>query len=285
MSMHPVILNIGPFPLHSYGLMVAIGFLTVLHFIQRDAKIAGHDPKIFADLAFVVLPLGLIGARIAHIMMFPEYYSLQDPLGWFAVWNGGLVFQGSPPIAIVYTIWYLKRHNISFWEGADIIFPYLALGHAIGRIGCLLYGCCFGAPTDSFWGIRFPRFISDGNITGSPAYLDHLGRYEEITRESTHSIAVYPTQVFSFIGLMVIFGLILAMRKYWKPFQGFTLPVYLMLYGIFRFWIEGLRGDHNPIRAFNLTDQQLFSLIGALIGLFFFVGLRKFQEKAKEKTG
>lgn len=283
--MYPVILNIGPFPLHSYGLMVAIAFLIVLHFIQRDAKKAGHDPKIFADLAFVVLPLGIIGARITHIVMFPEYYSLQDPLGWFAVWNGGLVFQGCPPIAIVYAVWYLRRHNISFWEAADIIIPYLPLGHAIGRIGCLLYGCCFGAPTDSSWSIQFPRIISDNKITGSPAYLDHLGRYQEITRESTHSLAVHPTQVYSFIGLMIIFVCILALRKYWKPFHGFTLPIYLMIYGLFRFWVEGLRGDHNPVAAFDLSTQQWFSLVGALLGLIFFFGLRKFQQKSDEKTG
>ena len=131
---------------------------------------------------------------------------------------------------------------------------------------------------------NFRGLLATTKFTGSPAYLDHLERYQEITRESTHSLAVHPTQIYSFIGLMVIFISILAMRKYWKPFQGFTLPIYLMIYGLFRFWVEGLRGDHNPVGAFNLSTQQWFSLVGALLGLIFFIGLRKLQKKMDEKT-
>lgn len=282
--MYPIIAKLGPITLNSYGLMMAIAFLTVLHFIQRDAKKAGHDPKIFADLAFVVLPLGLLGARIAHIMMFPQHYSLNDPVGWFAVWNGGLVFQGGPPIPILYAIWYLRKHKVSFWAAADIIFPYLALGHAIGRIGCLLKGCCYGYPTDSFLGIQFPKFIEDGIITGSPAYLDHLEYIEGFTRDSSHSLAVIPTQLFSFVGLMMICIILLAMRKYWKPFKGFIFPVYLILYGIFRYWVEGLRGDHNPLVQFDMTSQQLFSLMGACFGIVFFFVLRWYQLKTNPKS-
>ena len=281
--MYPIILNLGPIPLHAYGLMMAIAFITALHFIQKDAKNAGYDPKIFADLAFIVLPLGIIGARLAHIIMFKETYSWSDPIGWIAVWNGGLVFQGGPPLAITFGFWYLNKHKVSVWKACDIIFPYVALGHGIGRIGCLLKGCCFGATTNSALGIQFPRIIEGDKITGSPAFLDHLARFQEITVDSTHSLPVLPTQIFSFLGLILLFAILFLMRKYWKPFEGFTFPVYLILYGIFRFWVEGLRGDHNPITVFNLSDQQLFALLGSLIGLIFFFILRAYQLKKTQK--
>jgi len=280
--MHPVILKLGPITLHSYGLMMAIAFLVVLHFIQKAAKKAGYEPKVFADLAFIVLPLGIIGARLTYIIMFRDSFSISDPLGWIAVWKGGLVFQGGPPVAIAFGYWYLKKHQIPFWKACDIIFPYLALGHGIGRIGCLLYGCCFGAPTDAAWGMRFPRIINGDSITGSPAFQDHVDWYTEVTVESTHSLAVHPTQIISMIGLFMLFGIFIWMRKSWKPFDGFMFPIYLMLYGFFRFWIEGLRGDHNPVMVLNLTDQQIFSLSGAIFGLYFFLWLKKHQNRTSD---
>ena len=279
--MHPEIIRIGPVPLYSYGLMVAIGFLTALFFIQRDAQKAGYDPKVFADLAFVILPLGLFGTRITHIIMFPEFYSWTDPIGWIAVWKGGLVFQGGPPIAIAYAIYYFRKHNISFWKGCDVILPYVALGHGIGRIGCVLKGCCYGAETDVAWAMRFPKIIDpDTNmITGSPAFLNHLRMFSDVTAESTHSHAVHPTQFYSFVGLLCIMGIILALKKWWNPYPGFTFPAYFILYGAFRLWVEFYRGDGNPVHAFNLTDQQIFAAIGVGIGVLGFILLWLYQKK------
>lgn len=279
--MFPEIFRIGPVPLHSYGFMIAVGFLTALFFVQRDAQKAGYDPKLFADMAFVVLPLGLMGTRLAHIIMFPQFYSWSDPVGWIAVWKGGLVFQGGPPIAIAYVFYYFRKHDISFWKGADIIFPYIALGHALGRIGCLLKGCCYGAPTHLPWAIRFPSIIDpDTNlITGSPAFLDHLKRFADVTVESTHSHAIHPTQLYSFAVLMTVLAIMLAMRKWWHPFHGFTFPMYFVVYGIFRTWVEFYRDDNNPSHAFNLSDQQMLSLIGVALGIIGFFALGYYQKK------
>lgn len=282
--MFPEIFRIGPVPLHSYGFMIAVGFLTSLYFIQRDAEKAGYDPKLFADMAFVVLPLGLVGTRLAHIIMFPQYYSWSDPVGWIAVWKGGLVFQGGPPIAIAYVVWFFRRHNISFWKGADVIFPYVALGHGIGRIGCFLKGCCYGARTDVPWAVKFPRVIDPESnlITGSPAYLDHLKGFADITLESTHSHAIHPTQLYSFVGLMTVLAIMLSLRKWWHPFDGFTFPMYFVVYGFFRTWVEFYRDDNNPVHAFDLSDQQMFSIIGIAVGIVGFFALGYYQKKKAE---
>ena len=116
-AMIPVLLELGPLKIHSYGLMIAIGFLTSLFFIQRDAKKVGIDPLIFSNMAYIALPLGIVGTRLAHIIMFPQNYSWNDPLGWVAVWEGGLVFQGGPPVGLIFIYYYLKKKKESVCIG------------------------------------------------------------------------------------------------------------------------------------------------------------------------
>ncbi|MBI5091466.1 MAG: prolipoprotein diacylglyceryl transferase [Candidatus Hydrogenedentes bacterium] len=277
--MFPTLCKIGPLTVHSYGLMMALGFLTSLYFIQREARRAGLDPNVVADLAFWVLLLGLAGARVLHIIMFSDSYSWNDPIGWIAVWRGGLVFQGGPPPAILFGYWYLKRRNMSFWKTVDVGFPYLALGHAFGRIGCFLNGCCYGLPTSLPWGIRFPRVPFDvgQDATGSPPFLDHVQRFSKISMNDQWSLPMHPTQLYEFLALIAICVSLLLLRKYWHPFQGFTMPVYFILYGLWRFFNEYLRGDHNPTHVLALSDQQIFSLAFAVLSVVLFFVLKRFQ--------
>lgn len=281
--MLPVLFEIGPLKIHSYGLMIAVGFLAAVYFVRRDAVRRGYDPNVFSDMAYILLPLGILGTRLAHIIMFPEDYSWSDPIGWIAVWRGGLVFQGAIPVVLVFVVWYLRRHQIPFWPAADMLFPYVPLGHAFGRIGCFLNGCCYGKPTDVAWGIparRVPWDVSQPAI-GSPAYLDHLSRFSDVTLQSHWSHAIHPTQLYSSLGLLGIFGLILLLRRYWNPFPGFTMPAYFVLYGVFRFIVEFYRGDHNPVHVFGLTDQQIFSVAFALLGVALY-GVLWFRAHARE---
>jgi phosphatidylglycerol:prolipoprotein diacylglycerol transferase len=275
--MWPVLFNIGPVPVNSYGLMIAIGFLTALFFIQREAKRVGLDPAVFGDAAFPALFLGLAATRVLHIVMFPEFYSITDPIGWIAVWRGGLVFQGGPPVVIAYLYFYFKKRKVDFWKACDIVFPYVPLGHGIGRIGCFLKGCCYGAPTTVPWGIparRVPWDITQPP-TGSDAYLGHLRRFEAVTLHEHWSLPIHPTQLYSTLGLLTICGLLLFLRRYWNPFFGFLMPSYLVAYGAYRFIIEEYRGDHNPVRLLNLSDQQIIGIIVAGFGIALFFYLRR----------
>lgn len=271
--MQPILLELGPLKIHSYGLMIAIGFLTALYFLQRDVAKHGYDPKVFADLSFILLPLGIAGARIAHIIMFPESYSWKDPVGWIAIWRGGLVFQGAPPIALAFAYFWLKRHGIPFWKGIDFMFPYVLLGHGIGRLGCFMNGCCYGQVSDVPWAIPTRRVPWDLNeqVVGNAGFIDHLRRFADVTPESHWSHPMHPTQLYSFAGLLLLFGLMLLLRKYWHPFAGFTMPAYFVLYGLFRFVVEFYRGDHNPVHVLGLSDQQMFSITFAGLGVVLFV--------------
>ncbi len=273
--MFPTLLKIGPIAVHCYGLMIAIGFLLALHLMRRDAEKRGLDPRAISDLAFWSLLLGAISTRILHIILFPSAYSWRDPIGWIALWRGGLVFQGAVPTVIIFCWYGLRKRKMGFWHTADTVMPYVPLAHAIGRIGCFLNGCCYGKRTEMPWGIPFRRVPWDLSQlpTGSPAYLDHCQRYSELSYHSDRwSYPVHPTQLYSVAALLGICLILLLLRKKWRLFEGFTLPAYLALYGLCRFLIEFFRGDHNPTWfQSSLSDQQVFSLAFVAAGILMFI--------------
>lgn len=275
--MLPVLLELGPIKLHSYGLLIAVGFLVALRFVRRDAARAGYNPEVFTNLAFWLLPLGIAGTRIAFIAMYPQYFSWDKPLDWIAIWKGGLVFQGAIPVVLPVIYFYLKRHSIPFLGACDIIMPYVPLGHAFGRLGCFMYGCCYGKVTDLPWGIPARRVPWDTSVAphGSPAYMDHLERFPDITVMDHWSHAIHPTQIYSALGLLLMCWMILCARRRFRDIPGVALGAYFLIYGVFRFIVEFFRGDHNPVRFANLTDQQVFSLGLAVLGIGLLMYLKR----------
>ena len=276
--MLPQLFKIGPVPINSYGLMIAIGFLVGLFLVLRTARKWGMNDKVLADAAFFVLPIGILGCRLLHIILFPSAYSWDDPLGWIAVWRGGLVFQGGPPAGILFLWWYLPRHGVSFWRTVDAATPFLPLAHGFGRLGCFLNGCCYGKPSDAPWAIAFPRIPRDTSlpVMGSRVYEDHLRRFSDLSPDvHLWSHPVHPTQLYEFAGLMALCGFLLLLRKKWYPYVGFQLPIYLIGYGVLRFIVEMYRGDHNPTHFLGLTDQQFFSVVFAILGVVLYFVLRR----------
>lgn len=268
--MFPVLLDLGPIKLHTYGLMIAIGFLTAVWFMSRDAEKVGVKASDFSEMAFWGLLIGILGTRLAHIIMFPENYSWSNPIGWVALWNGGLVFQGAIPVVLIYAVLVLKWYKIPFWKIPDIVFPFIPIAQAFGRFGCVAYGCCYGIRAENLpWGMRFPE--------GSPAFFAHKHLYPEFPGTGW-SYPVHPTQLYSVIGLFIISGFLLLARKHINK-QGITMPLYFVFYGIMRFIVEFFRGDGNPTNlGFGvLSDQQVFC-IGMVIfglGLLAFIWQRK----------
>lgn len=273
--MFPTLLELGPVAIHTYGFLIAVGFLVSLHFIQRDGKKIGVEPDIIGNMAVWVLLLGIAGTRILHIILYPGDYSWSDPKGWFAIWIGGLVFHGAIPPAVLYCWWAFRRYKLDFWKMADIIMPYVPLAHAFGRLGCFFYGCCYGIRTECPLGIRFPA--------DSPAAVDHLYRYSDF-HSGDWSFPVHPTQLYGVAGLVAACGLLLYLRKKARgakpnPIDGLTFPAYFVLYGTGRFLVEFIRGDHNPTYG-PLTAQQVFSLALVAASMVFFAVLLRNKRKA-----
>jgi len=250
--------------------MIAIGFLTSLYLIQRDSRKAGIDPQVVSNMAFWCLLLGIAGTRLLHIIMFPETYAWNDPVGWIAIWRGGLVFQGAVPPVVLYCWFAVRKHHISFWKLADVAMPYVPLAHAFGRIGCFLNGCCYGRTTSVPWAIRFPRVPWDLSkpATGSPAFLDHCQQYGSLSINADHwSFPVHPTQLYGAAGLAATCLLLLYIRKRWHPVPGLTFPLYFIFYGSGRVFVEFFRGDHNPTILRVLTSQQVISFLFVIFGV------------------
>jgi phosphatidylglycerol:prolipoprotein diacylglycerol transferase len=276
--------------LHSYGLMIAIGFLVVLYCIQREAAKEGIDAKTVHEMAFWGLFWGIVGTRLMHIAMYSENYSWNDPIGWIALWNGGLVFQGGF-LAVIYVYLGLKRRGISFWVATDIVLPFFPLGHAFGRLGCFLNGCCFGQRAEGLpWAVQFPRWphdLSNSRVVGSPPYLAHARAHPDFSvTEQLWSYPIHPTQLYSAAGLVMIALTIIALKKWWYPFKGFTVPVYLVLYGTFRFFIEFIRDDSNPTNlGFGvLSNQQMFCLLMIAGGIVLYIYLRAHSSRSRIAT-
>lgn len=262
------LVKLGEVKLHTYGVLISIGFLSGIAIAVREASRSGMDPEHILDFAFWVLVSAIVGSRVLYILTTWQEY--KNDLGkLFRIWEGGLVFYGGLLACLIVAIWYVRRHNLSFWKISDICIPSVALGQAFGRLGCFAAGCCYGKKTEAtWWTVKF--------TTGLAAKGADL----------------YPTQLFSSLGTLTIFFLLLAIRSR-KRYDGQVLVWYLFLYPIHRSIVEIFRGD--KIRGFlfelDLTDKiagadilttsQFVSLILFSLGLASMIWLNKQYNKNK----
>ncbi|MCM8812037.1 MAG: prolipoprotein diacylglyceryl transferase [Candidatus Omnitrophica bacterium] len=226
--MYPTLLKFGHFTIHSYGLMMAIGFILALSIAQRRARAAGLDPEKIQTLAILALAAGLLGARLAFVALnFPFFVS--HPVEVIRLDRGGLVFYGGLTAGIASAVWFVRSKRMPAWRTFDVMMPALVAAHAVGRIGCFLNGCCYGTPSGLPWAVVFPG----------------------------DSVARHPVQLYE-TGILFIFYFILKGigRAGFRP--GVVTLSYGLLYGAWRFLIEFLRGD-NPPFAFGLTVFQWWS--------------------------
>jgi len=251
--MHPLLLQIGFLKLHTYGLMIVIGFLLGLSLIYSQGKKEGLNPDRIVDISFWGLGLGLLGGRIVYILTRLDYFS-QRPLEIFYFWEGGLVFYGGF-LGGVFAFWYFsKKYKLPMLKTMDMAVPSLAIAHMWGRFGCFFAGCCFGKPAPGVpWAVTFR----------DPLSLAPPG------------IPLHPTQLYDALNAFIIFCVTMYLRNR-KKFTGQLLVVYMMLYSVGRSIVEIYRGD--SIRGFVIepylsTSQfiSIFIFLGALY-LWFYWG-------------
>jgi len=240
---YPVLFTIplfGGLKLHTYGLMVATGFLLGITWVGYEAKRLKIPPEKLMDLCFYIVVAAILGSRLDYMLESePQFY--RHPLDFFKIWQGGLVFQGGLIGAVLVSIWYVRRHQLNFWKVADIFMPGVALGHVFGRIGCFSAGCCYGRPAP----LGFPLSVI---FPSNPECLAPSG------------IPLYPTQLMESFAELCIFLILVWFRKK-KKFDGQVMLLYLILYSIVRIMLEFFRGDLT--RKFPLghwvSDAQILS--------------------------
>lgn len=248
--MKPILFHLGSFPIHTFGLLVALGFLAGLWAAAWNAKRAGLNPDVIHDLAPWLIIGGLVGARVLYVASYWQRDFAGQPLAEiFAVWKGGLVFYGGLIGATLAGIFRLRQLKLPLWTVADCLAPGIALGHVFGRLGCLMNGCCYGRAADLPWSIRFPRGHDTFPISVSAATPVHPAQIYE---------AVLNLAFFG--GLMWFFGR--------RRFQGQLFVIYLAGYAVIRSVAEFFRGDYAVISnpgAGVLTPGQWTSLL--ILGL------------------
>jgi len=149
--MQQVLIKLGPVPIFGYGMMLFLAFVACILLASRLCRRQGINPQYVQDLAIWIFVFGILGARITFMIQYKLYEGrdlLQVLLLFIMIWEGGLVFYGSAIGGVIgYCLAYffvLRKHHISTWKMADVIAPCGALGLALGRVGCLLNGCCYG---------------------------------------------------------------------------------------------------------------------------------------------
>lgn len=255
--MYPELFRIGDFPITSYGLWLAIGMLLALFAASKLAARDGLPRERIYDLGLWTLLGGLLGSKI--LMFFVEenvqIFSL-DFLRSGGVYYGGLI---GGFLAVVLLV---RFHNLPFWKVADAFAPAVALGQAFGRQGCFAAGCCWGKPTDLFWGVHFTE--AGHEYTGVPIYgPDGLDLF------------LHPTQLIESFAMFAVFGLLVWLHSR-KKFDGQVLIAYGIIYSIFRFSIEFIRDDPRGdlfglTSATGLSTSQLVSLFVAVASIAFMI--------------
>ena len=238
--MHPVLFKFGSVTLFAYGLFIAIGFLTALSFIRKEAVRRELDPGMVVDLGFLMLLFGVVGGRVTYILINWETF-LAAPLEVFQLWKGGLVFYGGFIGALVTALIYVRQKKMAFLPVADVFTPGLAVGHAIGRIGCFFAGCCYGRTCDLPWAITFHNPLS-------LAPLD---------------VPLHPSQLYEAGANFLVFCFLWFFRKKTK-FAGQLFWLYVLLYGLMRAFLEIFRGDPRGAFWGTLSVSQGIGLALAL---------------------
>jgi phosphatidylglycerol:prolipoprotein diacylglycerol transferase len=240
---YPRLFQIGSFGLPTYGLLVATGVLLGLLISARNAQRQGMDPEKTWNLGILVVLCGIAGAKVLLIVNDWSYYSShpREILSLGTLQAGG-VFSGGLIAALAAAAWYLRRNRMAALATCDVCAPGVALGHAIGRVGCFAAGCCYGKPTTHFWGVTFTNPLAQ-----IPA--QHLG------------IPLEPTQLLESAVELANF-LLLSWLLARKKFDGQVMGAYLFLYGFARYFLEFLRGDGGRGEVFGgaMTGTQLISI-------------------------
>jgi len=204
------------------------------------------DGEQIFNLLFFIFICGVIGSRVFYCLLNFSFY-LAHPLEIIMLQHGGMAWFGGLIFGSSGAIWFIRKHKMDLLKVLDLIVPFVALGQAIGRIGCLLNGCCFGRASE--FGLYF--------IT-----LDQV---------------LIPTQLYSSLLLLLIF-IYLRFRQDRQHLPGEILCSYLFLYSLKRFFIEFLRND-SPRIFYGLTFFQILCLLVFLLSLAIFVKLFVIKKK------
>lgn len=249
--MFPIIWKYKMLTIGGYGVMLGLGFYIGFLLSEREFRIRNLDPELAYKLLLTVIPCGIIGAKIFHILDNMNAF-LQAPMDM--IFSGaGLSAYGGFVLALFAAALVIRINKSSILHIFDTVTPALALGYGIGRLGCHVAGDgCYGIETASILGMAYPNGIVPS------------------------SVAVYPTPLFESIVSLIIAGVLMKLRK--KEFNTGTLFfIYLILNGISRFGVEFIRT--NPRILAGLSQAQLIAMGFFITGILGLIMLTRTNQK------
>ena len=251
--MYPKLFELGPVNIYTYGLMLVAAYLIGLQVAVTRGRARGLEGDRVMDLGIAIILSALVGAKVLLFVVEFDHFSRDPAELWTLVRSGG-VFYGGLLLAVGVAFWYMRRHAMPLWTTCDAFAPGIALGQAVGRVGCLLAGCCYGRPTDLPWGITFTNTLAAANV-GTPL-----------------EVSLHPTQLYESAAALLILGFLLFFERRGNAFAGRTFWTYLLLYPTARFFIEFYRGDPRGT-VFDLmsTSQFVSALLVPLSIVMLFV--------------
>lgn len=258
--MHPIFLRLGTFEIHWYGVCMATGFLLFLGTWTWLSRGSHRDGNYLSNLLTVLILSALFGARAAYVA---EHWADYAPNPWsiLKVNEGGLMFYGGLLSAWVALSVFARVHKERWLDFLDLIVTAVPVGHAVGRIGCFLEGCCFGDRCDGVLGVRYP--------VGS-----HLWRHQldaGMIGLADAPLPVYPSQLFESAANFAIYGLL-----FWnyrrRKVEGEQVVLYAVLYAPVRFAIETIRSDvRMPVGPFTISQAISLGVLAFGIGLHLYL--------------
>ena len=250
--MRSILFSIGRFNVYGYGFMIAIGIIVCVGVAMYRAKRYGIDPDLIFNCALIGIIFGFIGSKITYWLVEIEAV-IANPKIMLDIGSGFVAYGGIIAGILACWIYVAGIKKQSFLDKLDLAVPSIALGQGIGRIGCFLGGCCYGKPTggDYWFGVTFP----EGSL--APA-----------------GVQLYPTQIVSAIGLVLIFFLLVLLTPNNK-FRGQLTALYMIVYSACRFVIEFFRGDDRGFIGPFSTSQFIGIFVFAAGVILYFIFMKK----------
>lgn len=258
--MHSELISLFGLHIQSYGLCMAVGFVLCYWLARKLAALSGRRPDEVDTLILLAAASGIVGARIVYVAQNWTAEFAETPLRMFAFWQGGLVFYGGFLLAVAAFAVYARLKGERIFSLGDFCLVFVPLGHAFGRLGCFMHGCCFGGPSgDSALGVCFPPH--------SPAFVQQVAE-GLISPYALKALPVWPTQLFEAAGCLVLFGVLWWVYRRWaKALPGIAVAVYALGYALLRFAGECFRNDPRGAEVLGMSFSQAVSVGLAAFGL------------------
>lgn len=291
--MLPTLIAIGSFKIHTFGVMVALGFIVGMSYCKWEAIRIGEDANRILDLTFWIMISGILGARALFIATEWSLYAAH-PIEILYIWKGGLVWYGGFIAAFLTALYYMRRRGMPIWPTSDLVAPGVMLGLSFGRIGCLTAGDDHGRLVVSALGKIGHKLLAEGTL------FDQTGRVTEYARTQIFAAGIhapwwtvtlnnrslvqpdlvdlplYPSQPIMSLYCVGIF-VFLVLWKNRQSFHGEILWLMTMIYAICRYFLEYFRGDldRGYFVSGMITTSQGISIGVFAIGLVMYLYCRK----------